>query len=365
MSDIRKNLEQIAETIEKLEKRNAQPVAAPLPVIKDRSLSGNAITGGTIEQFTSTGIKDSAKTQVLEVEKDGIRVPTVYADRVGNDLVVQGDLDVKGDVTAEKLHVKHLTADNRNDSAYPILFDISEGAKQNGLAWTGSTHTKQFKFRENPDRLWSSETLDLHQGKELQINGQTVLAEDSLGVGVLHSNLRSVGTLKRLEVLGDVNFDNFVSYSAESEKFSIGTEFPSGMLSLGSLDHQFVVDPTESGDWKLGTWTTSSLDIITDDTTRISIDTGGSITVKGKTVFEKTVGINVRNFQDDVDLAVGGAVRFQNKKQEVGDAAPRSGIYRQGDIVWNTMPRPTAYIGWVCIQEGNPGIWKPFGQISS
>jgi len=365
MSDIRKSLEKIADTIEELEKKNKQPAAAPLPVITDRSLSGNVIRGGVIEQFSSTGIKDSARSQVLEVEKDGIRVSTVYTDRVGNDLVVQGDLDVKGNITAERMHVKHLSADNRNDSAYPILFDISEGAKQNGLAWTGSTHTKQFKFRENPDRLWSSETIDLHQGREFQVNGQTVLSEDTLGVGVVNSNLRSVGTLKALTVSGNVNFDNFVSYSTESEKFSIGAEFPSGQLSLGSLDHQFIVDPTESGDWKLGTWTTSSLDIITDDTVRISLDTGGSVTVKGKTVFERTVGINVRNFQDDVDLAVGGAVRFQNKKQEVGEAAPSSGVYRQGDIVWNTMPRPTAYIGWVCIQDGNPGVWKPFGHISA
>lgn len=365
MSDIRKSLEKIADTIEELEKKNNQPVAAPLPIIADRSLSGNAITGGIIERFTSTGIKDNAKTPVLEVQKDGIRVSTVYTERVGNDLVVQGDLDIKGDVSAERMHVKHLTADNRNDPTFPILFDISEGAKQNGLAWTGSTHTKQFKFRENPDRFWSSETFDLRQGREFQINGQTVLTEDTLGVGVINSNLRSVGKLKGLEVTGNVNFDNFVSYSAESEKFSIGTEFPSGLLSLGSLDHQFVIDPNDSGDWKIGTWTTSSLDIITDDTVRIAIDTGGAITVKGKTVFEKTVGINVKNFQDDVDLAVGGAVRFQNKKQEVGDSAPTSGVYRQGDIVWNTLPRPTAYIGWVCIQDGNPGIWKPFGHISS
>ena len=39
--------------------------------------------------------------------------------------------------------------------------------------------------------------------------------------------------------------------------------------------------------------------------------------------------------------------------------------YRQGDIVWNTSPRPTGYVGWICTQAGTPGIWKTFGQIAS
>jgi hypothetical protein len=68
---------------------------------------------------------------------------------------------------------------------------------------------------------------------------------------------------------------------------------------------------------------------------------------------------------DDVDFAVAGPVRFENKKFEVGDAAPTSGSYRRGDIVWNSVPRPTGYVGWICTRDGAPGEWKAFGQISS
>lgn len=48
---------------------------------------------------------------------------------------------------------------------------------------------------------------------------------------------------------------------------------------------------------------------------------------------------------------------------------PTSGQWTVGDIVYNTDPvtRDAAghrYIGWVCMQTGAPGVWKPFGLIA-
>ena len=137
------------------------------------------------------------------------------------------------------------------------------------------------------------------------------------------------------------------------------------MLTLESWDHQFVIDPTEDRQWKLGTWTTSDLHLITDDSTRLTIAANGNITVKGKTNFERGVGIGVKNFADDVDLTVAGAVRFEGRKFQVSNGTPTSGTYRKGDIIWSDNPKPTGYIGWVCTREGTPGEWKHFGQISS
>jgi hypothetical protein len=177
--------------------------------------------------------------------------------------------------------------------------------------------------------------------------------------------LQRIGTLNELSVNGHVNIDDFVRYDADSQQLAIGGGEPAGMLTMESWDHQFVIDPTDDRQWKLGTWTTSGLNIITDDTTRIAISSNGAITVKGKTNFERGVGIGVKNFTDDADLTVAGPVRFQDKKFEVGTAAPKSGVYVKGDIVWNDNPRPTGYVGWVCVKDGTPGEWKPFGNISS
>ena len=48
-----------------------------------------------------------------------------------------------------------------------------------------------------------------------------------------------------------------------------------------------------------------------------------------------------------------------------GATAPSAGAYALGDIVWNSNPKPTGYVGWICTREGTPGTWKAFGSISS
>ena len=53
------------------------------------------------------------------------------------------------------------------------------------------------------------------------------------------------------------------------------------------------------------------------------------------------------------------------KKFEVDNSYPESGSYALGDIVWNDKPKPTGYVGWICVRAGTPGEWKPFGQISA
>jgi hypothetical protein len=47
-----------------------------------------------------------------------------------------------------------------------------------------------------------------------------------------------------------------------------------------------------------------------------------------------------------------------------GTAAPTSGTYKRGDIVWNSTPAASGNVGWVCTTAGNPGTWKTFGTIA-
>ncbi|HEJ7991929.1 MAG: hypothetical protein LKJ78_19435 [Serratia liquefaciens] len=45
-------------------------------------------------------------------------------------------------------------------------------------------------------------------------------------------------------------------------------------------------------------------------------------------------------------------------------APPQTGDFSVGDIVDNSEPHGDVFIGWVCVESGNPGIWKGFGKIS-
>lgn len=46
-------------------------------------------------------------------------------------------------------------------------------------------------------------------------------------------------------------------------------------------------------------------------------------------------------------------------------AAPTSGTWRKGDIIYNSWPSAGGNIGWVCTSNGTPGTWKSFGSIEA
>ena len=359
--DIRNGLAALTEAIDTLQ---SQP--APKPEILDRGLSGNKINGGMITNFKSVGIIDEAKEVALTVHNDGITVTNINVKNVNNDLRVNGSLEVNGEITATRLHVDELSADIRNERTSPLEFVAEQGKLGGkGLLWVGDGHTKQFVFKSDTDRLWSSEDIDIKSEKVYKIDGTTVLGFNVLGPSVTRSSLRQVGTLNSLSVNGNVNLDNYIFYDADSQRFGIGADSPNGAFSVKSLDHEFVIDDTEDKQFKVGTWTTTGLQIITDDTVRLSVAPNGNISLKNKVTVDGNLGVNVNNFSTDVDITTGGPVRFQNKKFEVGDDLPSTGNYVVGDIVWNSNPQPTGYVGWICIRDGSPGTWKAFGQIAN
>jgi len=361
MTDIRKSLENLAEAIEKIDNK-----PAPAPEINDRSLSGNKIHGGIITQFASAGIRDEANNPVLTVKDDGLHVKNAKIQSISNDLSVKGTLSVDGEITATRLNVNEINADIRNERTAPLEFKAENGNVYNkGLLWSAKDYTKQLVIQGSPDRLWSSEHIDLHKDRDYKIGNQTVIGRDYLGSGVVKSNLRSVGVLDSLEVGGSFSVDAYLRYDANTQQLALGAEDPNGMFTMESWDHQFIIDPSEDNQWKIGTWTTSALHVVTDDTVRLTVGANGNITVNSKTSFIGNVGIGVKNFADDANLTVAGPVRFQNKKFEVSNEPPTSGSYQRGDIVWNDQPQPTGYVGWVCVREGTPGNWKPFGHIGA
>jgi len=67
-------------------------------IIADRELSGDKIHGGTITNFASTGIKDSAAAKKLSIKDDRI--------------VVENDLEIKGTVHCKTIYYYSAKADN-------------------------------------------------------------------------------------------------------------------------------------------------------------------------------------------------------------------------------------------------------------
>ena len=263
-----------------------------------------------------------------------------------------------------------LTVDDiRMQALSSVEFQADEnGVYGKGLQWKGQGPTKQLIYRANPDRLWTDESIDLGAEASYMIGNTPVLRQNELGSSVRTSNLVTVGTLQNLRTQGNLSIDEYIFYNTDSESFGIGTESPNGKFSLATLDAEFIID-TDPGAAKLGTWTSDNLQLITDDTVRLTvrangnIDLGDSDGVDAKVTVHGKLGIGVNNIDSDVVLSTNGPVKFENKKFMNGTEIPTSGTFRQGDIVWNENTVSSGYVGWVCVRTGTPGEWRPFGQI--
>lgn len=333
--------------------------------INNRAISGDKIHGGRITGFESVGIKDASTRLVVLVNDDGLLTDKIDVETLVGDTKVEGNLHVEGEVFAEKLHVNEITSDTRQERSSSLEFrsDDQGGVLGKGLLWIGTGHTRQFILKHNPDRFWSTESIDINGEGAYHVDAVRVLSKAELGSSVRTSSLVKVGTLQNLKTTGNLTIDEFIFWDSGTMRLGVGTDQPNALASFKGMNAEYIIEP-DAASVKTGTWTSTALDIVTDDTPRISITSNGNVTVQKKLVVNDTLSVGIKNPGEDVDLTVAGAVRIQDRKFEVANNSPISGVYKVGDTVWNSNPKPGGYMGWVCVREGTPGEWKTFGAIS-
>jgi hypothetical protein len=268
----------------------------------------------------------------------------------GNPVTHNADVKIYG-----TLHVETVVTDNRIDRYSPLEFKTSRdrGIYGQGLIWTGTGDMRQLIMMAGPDRLFSSESLDLGPDNGYYIAGQPVLSSIGLGSTVTQSNLSKLGTLETLAVAGEATFMHSINASraiinAKVIIFNDGDDFSitNGQL-LASRRLSFKVSNDET---------------YYADLQEIAIGNKENTTRPVKVFGPLSVGVNTPD--DDVDLTVKGDIRFADKKFTTGTTVPTNGSFTKGDICWNSNPLPDGYIGWVCIDSGAPGQWSPFGLIA-
>jgi hypothetical protein len=238
-----------------------------------------------------------------------------------------------------------------------------------GLIWAGRGHTKQLVYQPDPDRFFSSETIDLAKDRAVTINGVKVIDDKELGTSVTKSSLREVGRLRGLIVDGSLSVNQFLYYNAVSDRLGLGTEEPNAALSICDEGVEIVIGAREYNKAGIGAYNSSDLELITDNTTRVTISAGGNIELGNRNngpiqvLVHGTMGVNVGTPDPRTNLHVGGAIKFNDTLHLKGTRPPEGGSFKQGDIVWNSEPQQRHYVGWICIQSGNPGIWAQFGEI--
>lgn len=252
--------------------------------------------------------------------------------QIGEASTKTGILRVYGSIYANEI-----VADTRLQRSSSLEF--SNDIYDKGLVWKDDT-VKKLILMNDPSRLWSSESIDIAAGQSYYVNGSNVISETSLGNTILHSSLITVGelsdlTVKGLTTVSEVNA-SLISFNS---KLTISS---TGILSSDTL--MLVVNDTT---------------ILSANESSVSIGSNQLVKING------SLAIGVNNPDPLVNLSVNGVMSFNNKKFMSGTEVPSYGMFAKGDICWNDDPTVTGYVGWVCVQTGTPGEWKPFGLIGA
>ena len=333
--------------------------------ILKRSLTGDHILGGTIVNFASTGIKDQATSQQLTIKDTGVEIKSLTVDSVKGNLSVENTLTVNT-IKVDVLEVRELKTDLKFGQGASLEVTVSGGETLvgKGMLLKGQGSTKQLIFSVNPDKFVSTENFELLKDREYRIDGTPVLSATALGTGITKSNLREVGRLRGLIVDGSVNLGQYVFYNDSTNRFGIGIESPNAGLSVCEDGVEVILGTKDQSRGIVGTFASVPFDIVTDNTSRMSVGSSGNITFNSsEVVLNGKLAIGVRTRDSRVDLHVAGAVKYQDHIHQYLNGVPDSGTYIRGDIAWNTEPDVGRCVGWVCVRAGSPGTWMPFGEI--
>lgn len=248
------------------------------------------------------------------------------------------------------LNVDNLVSDTRVSRFSPLEFNESRDVPiyGQGLIWNAPRITKKFILRPDPDRLYSTESIDLAASQAYLINGKSVLNETSLGEYITKSKLTSVGVLSSLTVEGSSSFvGKITAETVQLSSLIVSQHMQIEQSTLTSIGH-FSIKVAEDETYYA-------------DENEISI--GNKLNTRRPVKMYGPVSIGVSTPDPTVKFSVNGDVIFNDKKFTTNDCAPTEGSFNKGDICWNQNPTSGNYIGWVCVMSGNPGRWAPFGEI--
>jgi hypothetical protein len=145
-----------------------------------------------------------------------------------------------------------------------------------GLTWSYADQTIHLMYRTG-DRIWSNGHFDLDANRSYHIDNNNVLSVDSLGPTVTQSSLRQVGVLRTLRVAGDTALSDYAFVN--ETRLGLGTSSPNAALGILDNNIEIVLGSETIGTAKIGTYTNDSLDIVTDNTARISVGKTGEVTI--------------------------------------------------------------------------------------
>jgi len=245
------------------------------------------------------------------------------------------------------IYASNIEADTRIERTSSLEFKGSQHDPiyNKGLVWLDSDCQRSFVLVNNPDRLKTQVSIEIGAEQAYYINGNPVIYDSKLGDCIRSSNLTSVGQLTSLVVAGEAAIADL---STDNLKSTLGT-------------HSLTITGPEVTASSYLALNIANQNILFADSSETII---GNINLPRRPVkVFGSLSVGVNNPDPTVSLSVNGNVSFNNKKFVTGIMPPNEGVFYKGDICWNQNPTITGYVGWICLVDGQPGEWEPFGAI--
>ena len=205
------------------------------------------IAPGKIKSFASTGITDTSSDTQIILSDDGAVIKNLLVEDSAfiDTLSTEKHLEINGRLTL-------------GDQARAVISEIAA---------------------ETSGKINQSDTLDI-TGKTVVHSGRLVLSADTLGPGIVHSNIRKLGNLLELNVSGD-SFLGDVMIVSSSGKVGINTEEVPGALSVWDEDAEFSLVKTKSRNMFAGSTRNTQVTLGSNNQDQIVLKTDGQIELNG------------------------------------------------------------------------------------
>lgn len=199
------------------------------------SLSGSYINGGIISNFASTGIDDKSDNVQLTILKDHV--------------VAEGEFTATNITATDTIQAKNLSLTGTLEIGTDIL-----------------DHGPFSQLIQQHSQMIVDDALTPF--RSMLKEGQAVINADSLLPSVTQSNLRKVGNLQDLSVIGDAKFSETLFVSA-SGKVGINTEEPRGALTVRDEDAEISFLKTNRRTMYIGSTRNSGIEIGTNNQSQL------------------------------------------------------------------------------------------------
>mgnify|MGYP003116872400 CR=1 FL=1 len=218
-------------------------------IIPRNSISGDNIDGGTITNFRSDGIKDTAKDKKIIIQDDRVEIKgPIHGADANLSKVIANEINAPS-VTSHTVKTQKIDA---------------EGIHAQNLFVKGHITTERLKYNK-------AEADNFDVKKSVRINLREVLWEDRLGNSVKSSALQEVGVLNKLQVGSTLSVDG--------HRVGVNTSKPQGYLAVDQGGDQIVLDFKT----KITIKANGNVGVGIDQPTQ-ALEVNGNIKYKGKTI---------------------------------------------------------------------------------